>query len=64
MPGNYGNVNGYMWVPIVGPLVGGVIGAAIYDFFIRTQLVATGAEPDPEVAEGGRTAADRSTAES
>ena len=28
------------WVPIVGPLLGGLIGGAIYDFFIRKQLPA------------------------
>ena len=26
------------WVPILGPLVGGVLGAAIYDFGIRRYL--------------------------
>ena len=26
--------NGWWWVPIVGPLVGGVLGGYIYDFFI------------------------------
>jgi len=34
VPGNYPNISGYMWVPIVAPLVGGVIGAAVYQFFI------------------------------
>jgi glycerol uptake facilitator protein len=61
VPGDYGNVNGYMWVPIVGPLVGAAIGAGIYDFFIRTQLVATGAEPDPEIVETGDTVQDESS---
>ena len=39
LPGTYHaiggpNFTGYFWVPIVGPLVGGVIGVLIYDFFI------------------------------
>lgn len=32
--------NGYMWVPIVGPLVGGVAGALVYDLGIHAVLVA------------------------
>src|SRR5918992_98208 len=47
VPGNYGNVDGYMWVPIVGPLVGGLVGALIYDFFIHHVLVARGPAPPP-----------------
>ena len=27
--------NGWWWVPIVGPLIGGVLGGYIYDFFIN-----------------------------
>ena len=39
MPGTYHavggpNFTGYFWIPIVGPLVGGVIGVLVYDFFI------------------------------
>ncbi|RKP11631.1 aquaporin-like protein, partial [Piptocephalis cylindrospora] len=33
--------DGYAWVPVVGPLVGGVVGGALYDIFIATA-------PDPE----------------
>jgi glycerol uptake facilitator protein len=29
MPGNYGNVNDYFWVPIVGPLIGAAIAAVV-----------------------------------
>ena len=45
MPGDYGNVNSYFWIPIVGPFVGGVIGAYVYDFFIRDNLIARGEVP-------------------
>jgi glycerol uptake facilitator protein len=43
LPGNYGNVDWYFWIPIVGPLLGGIIGILIYDFFIKGVLVARGA---------------------
>jgi glycerol uptake facilitator protein len=58
MPGNYGNVNNYLWIPILGPIVGAGVGAAVYDGLIRNVLKARGVEPDPEVAEQGRTAVD------
>jgi glycerol uptake facilitator protein len=51
MPG----VHGYVWVPIVGPLVGGVVGAVVYDFFIRDVLRARGTPPAPDVEAQGRT---------
>jgi glycerol uptake facilitator protein len=53
MPGDYGNVNTYFWIPIVGPLVGAVIGALVYDFGIRNVLIARGATPDLDVVETG-----------
>jgi glycerol uptake facilitator protein len=31
MPGNYGNISDYFWIPIVGPIVGGALAALIYD---------------------------------
>jgi len=34
--------NWYFFVPIVAPLIGGVIGVYVYDFFIRNVLVARG----------------------
>lgn len=47
----------YFWVPIVGPLIGGVIGVLIYDFFIGDVLYARnrpappGKSGDPNEAE-------------
>jgi glycerol uptake facilitator protein len=46
-PGDYGNVNTYFWIPIVGPLLGGAIGAYVYDLVIRDSLVALGRPPAP-----------------
>ena len=49
-------IHNYFWIPIVGPLIGGVVGAYLYDFLIHDVLVARGAEPVPDVEEVGRTA--------
>ena len=48
LPGNYGGVHWYFWVPIVGPIVGGVIGVFFYDWFIKATLKARRSEPSPE----------------
>jgi glycerol uptake facilitator protein len=58
MPGNYGNVNSYFWIPILGPLLGAAIGALLYDGLIRNVLKARGVTPETDVAEKGRTAVD------
>lgn len=52
-PGDYGNVNTYFWIPIIGPLVGAAVGAVIYDVGIRNVLIARGAVPDPDMVEKG-----------
>ena len=44
-PGTFNNGTGfqfsnYFWIPIVAPLVGGVIGAVVYDFFVGDVLHA------------------------
>ena len=52
-PGDYGNINTYFWIPIVGPLVGAAVGALVYDFGIRNVLLARGARPDPDMVEKG-----------
>jgi glycerol uptake facilitator protein len=58
-PGDYGNVNTYFWIPIVGPLIGGPIGAYIYDLVVRDSLVARGEVPPADVEERGRTIEER-----
>lgn len=76
-PGNGVWFSNYWWIPIAGPLVGGVLGILIYDFFIGKVLTdreAVGEGPEPgrvpppraETAEERRTAAEereRATAE-
>ncbi len=55
MPGAYGNVNTYFWIPIVGPFVGGLIGAFAYDLGVRSTLVSLGKTASPELESHGRT---------
>jgi glycerol uptake facilitator protein len=55
IPGNYGNVDGYLWIPIVGPCLGGLVGAYVYDLAIRDVLLARGERPTAEAEERGRT---------
>jgi glycerol uptake facilitator protein len=40
LPGNFVGFSNYWWVPIVGPLVGGVIGIVIYDLVIVNAINA------------------------
>ncbi|MFI6244937.1 MIP/aquaporin family protein [Streptomyces sp. NPDC051016] len=49
-PGDGAWFSGYWWIPIVGPLIGGVIGVLIYDLFIGDILHARlqrGELPEP-----------------
>jgi glycerol uptake facilitator protein len=55
MPGDYANVTAYLWIPIVGPFVGGLIGAFVYDLGIRDTLRARGETAPPDVEPRGRT---------
>lgn len=57
IPGDYGNVNTYFWIPIVGPLVGAGIASWLYDATIRDILKAR-KPPEPGVASEGRTVQD------
>ena len=42
LPGTAGNYSNYFWIPIAGPLIGGVLGVTVYDFFINHVLKARG----------------------
>ena len=55
MPGDYGNINTYFWIPIVGPFIGGLIGAVVYDATVRGTLIARGETPPPDIETRGRT---------
>ena len=54
-PGAQGNLDAYWWVPIVGPLVGAVIGAAIYVFTIEDVLKARHKPADADLISRGET---------
>jgi len=62
LPGNYGNVNWYWWLPIVAPICGAVVGALVYDVFIRQTLFSRGATPAPDVVEVGEIVEERPAA--
>ncbi|MBV9003426.1 MAG: aquaporin family protein [Solirubrobacterales bacterium] len=50
MPGDYGWINTYFWVPIVAPLIGAALAVPAYDIGMRKILIArqAAAEPTPE----------------
>jgi glycerol uptake facilitator protein len=52
-PGNGLWFSNYWWIPIVGPLVGGVVGVLIYDLFIG-QVLAARQAPGAPAPEPGR----------
>ena len=53
--------HGYWWVPIVGPLIGGVLGAFVYDLFVGGVLRARGEPPAPDVEGFGETVEEEPT---
>jgi glycerol uptake facilitator protein len=57
-PGDYANISGYFWVPIVGPLIGGALASLFYDPFIRSILIAR-KPPEPGIVAEGETVQDR-----
>ena len=55
-PGTYSagafHFSNYFWIPIVGPLVGGVVGVLLYDFFIGDVLASRLKKGEGEPAQG------------
>jgi glycerol uptake facilitator protein len=58
MPGDYANISGYFWIPIVGPLIGAALACPVYDIGVRSILMARRG-PEPGVHEVGETVQDR-----
>src|SRR4051812_29927535 len=58
IPGDYGNISGFFWIPIIGPFLGGLVGAYVYDYAIRDTLIARGAQPSADLEERGRAVID------
>lgn len=53
MPGDGDWFSGYFWIPIVGPLIGGVLGIVVYDLFISDVLIARARAVSPETTPPG-----------
>lgn len=53
-PGTAGNFSNFWWIPIAGPLVGGVIGIVLYDLFVGGVLAARSRRPSEPTPEPGR----------
>jgi len=52
-PGSYQWFSGYWWIPIAGPLVGGVVGIVAYDLFVGQVLTSRGKLPGSPPLEPG-----------
>ncbi|MCH6161938.1 aquaporin family protein [Streptomyces sp. M600PL45_2] len=51
-PGNFDWFSSYWWIPIIGPLIGGVIGAMVYEHLISRVISARGqVHPEGEAGE-------------
>jgi glycerol uptake facilitator protein len=58
VPGNGAWFSGYLWVPILGPLIGGIIGVLVYDLFIGDILHARQVQLDQQPRPDGPQAAE------
>lgn len=56
IPGAQGNLSAYWWVPIVAPIIGGIIGAFVYDFCINDVLKARQKPADKDLTQRGEVA--------
>jgi glycerol uptake facilitator protein len=68
LPGSFSapgfHFSDYFWIPIVGPLIGGIIGVLLYDFFIGDILHArlkAQAAGEAEEVPAGRAGPERPT---
>ena len=59
-PGQQGNLDAYWWVPVVAPIIGGLIGAAFYRFIIADTLKARMKPADRDAISRGETVEDES----
>lgn len=57
LPGTFEWFSNYWWIPIVGPLIGGIAGVLVYDLFIAPVIKARAAHAEPP--EEGRVTDDR-----
>jgi glycerol uptake facilitator protein len=57
-PGAQGNLDAYWWVPVVAPIIGAVIGAALYVFTIEDVLKARHKHADADLISRGETVED------
>ena len=46
LPGTFEWFSNYWWIPIIGPLVGGIVGVLVYDLIITPVLKARPVEPE------------------
>lgn len=57
-PGKQGNLAAYWWVPVLAPVIGGLIGAVFYRFFIGDILKARMKPADADAISRGETVED------